>query len=195
MENRELSAVEVRLADTIDDVFAELTQVDPGDCFAMSESRFHAIFLPMFAGDTPLMYPATIDMWQSLAGGPFKEVRIVDNRNQTLFMVPPLFDKEGMSPLTGTGQAEGLSSMVQVLDRANMYSRQGKARMDWFLNGELDRRSFMFKNKANEDEFIRRWNEIFVRYGRPPIAITADPAGKPVVKTESDLASDEFESF
>lgn len=50
-------------------------------------------FLPMFSGEIP-NNDYLISMWYTISGGPFNQVKVVDNSGKTVAIVPPVLDRD-----------------------------------------------------------------------------------------------------
>ncbi len=65
---------------------------DPGLRKKLPEEHFVTFFLPLFAG-LETHPDINIGRWVSIAGTPFAEVDIINHHGQTLFTVPPIFER------------------------------------------------------------------------------------------------------
>lgn len=166
-ENKVLSLEEQRLMDTITELGREFGEVPPSDIPTIREDFFVRVFLPLFAGDETNPYKVTETMWLNVSFSPFAEVRVVDNQNQELFMVPPLYDRSVVKPMTGAGEERNMPTITDMLARARLVGKQGPVAMNRYLTEELERRNFVVESDGVKS-IAKRWIEIFQRYDRLP---------------------------
>ena len=174
-----------RISDEIKGIAAALEVSASGDNRKLSERIFVGVFLPFFAGDESPAYKVGVQHWINVSGSPFASVSIVNDRNQELFVVPPLYDRAAVQPVS-----EGGSSIAHVVASTaqlnNVHPSQGQA----YLDAELTKRALVMKVPANVLHHIEVWNSIFARYGRPPI-VAVDPQ----VAQTSTQAPDQGDDF
>jgi hypothetical protein len=160
------------VASDFDQALAEYSQVPP-DRYQLDEYRFVNVFLPFFAGDEKLPYPVTTNHWVNVAGGMFRggmynEVDIVNDKGEVLFTVPPVADRSNHVPF----QSErGQSSIANVVESAKNLANVHPAQSLNYLRTELAARYASMREQGHALEYVRRWNAIFARYGRPLIEV------------------------
>lgn len=191
--NQPLNMAEQRLADTIEEVTADLTN-STANIEVIREDFFVNVFLPMFSGTAQgEQTRVTPEMWFNVAHGPFNEVTVVNAQNEPLFNVPPYFSPDVIKPLDGTGKAAGLPTITDMVKQAQHHAFRGPGLGDAFLLQELERRSFMFDPNADLSEDNKRWNEIFARYGVKPVQpeqpLNHVPANADITRDSTDFES------
>lgn len=156
-------------ANYITQVAADLLKIANDNVQRLPEDTFREVFLPLFAG-LPLKYPehANVAGWISIAGSPYKEVDIFDPKTNTvLFRCPPLFDYNAINPVRDTqdrGQ-KPIFDIVRMADQlTNLHPNQGIA----FMTRELGKRALTMNTSARLMPNIKRWNDVFARYGLTP---------------------------
>lgn len=165
-----------RLAQEIENIANALGTVAKEDSARMPERNFREVFLPFFAGDEKLVYPVTIAHWLHFAGSPYHEVQVIDLSGKVLFTVPPVYDRTAINPIVGEH-----SSIAHVVATTGQYARIHPIQGQNYLSKELTKRALVMKVPASVLRHAVVWNEIFNRYGRPPlIALEDNPSEAPV---------------
>ncbi len=145
------------------------------------EYLFKSTWLPFFAGLTDEISgkKATISDWLDVAGTAYNEVDIVDQDGKVLFTVPPLLRD---TPLMEKRHPNDTmrEAMAEYINYASLHPKMGKAYLEKVISSKIPR-------KPADVRYIRRWNDIFVRYGLPPIELT------PIMKQAMD-AIERFEA-
>lgn len=134
----------------------------------LEEFRFVQIFLPLFDGTPAEERPFPVDMsnWSTVAGSVYRSVDVVDRQGVVLFTVPPMIDRVAVRPVNQKEGFGGVYDMAVMAQRLQYTSpRHAKA----FMDGQLSARASAMFNPENIFKYLRTWNEIFKRYGRPPI--------------------------
>lgn len=151
----------------------------------LEEEKFQYVFLPWFAGDTELRYFKTdrngrahdkaVAMWIGIAGSAFGAVKITDNKTgEILFTVPPLCDREALVPALRDNKTGTIYNMVMTMQSLRNVS---PAHAKHFFDNEVAKRAQGMFKPDNILKFVRTWNEIFTRYGRPPLlALPGEPS-------------------
>ncbi len=130
----------------------------------LPEQIFKSTFLPMFAGQET--HPdITVGVWISIAGTPFAEVDIIDEQGQTLFSVPPIFERSIVDSTKGFDVP-----LSVVSDTVEKMMNQSPARATAFLYHHLDQ-------VITDDATLIKWRDahadamdkIFARYGITPV--------------------------
>lgn len=142
----------------------------------LDEYRFKEVFLPLFDG-TPAdqrKYPVEPGNWATVAGNVYREVDVIDEQGNVLFTVPPLVDRTAINPIDPRAGFGGVMDMVVTMQQLQRNSpKQAKAYLDAKF---AERAGAMFK-PDNIIKYLRTWNAIFTRYGRPPILELPDEPG------------------
>lgn len=181
-----------RLLETINDVTEELTKSAANKSY-ISEDFFVNVFLRMFAGEPAFLDKVKPEMWFNIAHGPFNEVTVVDAKGQVLYDVPAYFSQAAIKPLDGTGKAEHLPSITDVVRQSNHHAFRGAGQGEAFLMQELERRSFMFDTNVDVTEDAKRWMAIFERYGVKPVRPVEQTLKQPEPNVDSSRDSSEFD--
>jgi hypothetical protein len=143
----------------------------------LEEVKFKFVFLPWFAGDEDLQYfkkdvresahAKAMRVWLNVAGSPYHEVDIVDDRSgEILFTVPPLCDNTALRPAQKDPRTGSIYNMVITMQQLQNVSHHHARH---FFEAEVSKRSMGMFKPDNLLKFVRTWNEIFTRYGRPPL--------------------------
>ena len=142
----------------------------------LPEKVFVEYFLDYFKdrekyADTPLL-----SKWVELAGGPYREVDIIDDNRNVLYTAPgammaPMVDYENLNNIDFSRIASNYNM------KKNITAVQGTN----YLNGILS----MVPNNIHTDvnKYINRWIAIFNRYDKPTKATTS----KRVTKPDTDI--------
>jgi hypothetical protein len=152
------------LTDELTQINKDMAKAADAALAVLEERIFVNIFLPLFTGEKSVSYGADFDTWVNYAGGPYREVKIIDAAGTVLFNVPPLFDREAIESLSGNG-----IPFSHIIHTSIQYSRihpsQGKQYLDTMLADSLKD----LKGKKSHIPNLEAWNAIFLRYGLPPI--------------------------
>ena len=119
----------------------------------IQEQDFIRYFLDGFAGKIDNV---PLDRWLDVAGNALNPVEVCKG-DEVLFVVPPLLgDAELLSHGGQAGRTAEVVAMAQKLNR--IHPKQGEAYLQEMLGGRI-------RHTDKEYAVIRRWNEIFARYG------------------------------
>ena len=137
----------------------------------MPEAVFIEYFLDLFmkgdnGGNELLMYK-----WVELAGGPYNEVNIVDQKGNVIYSTPG-----AMLQLNIPAETLQKYSFVDIAAMYAMKQRITSAQATNYLNGALA--SIPKEVIGDVKIYIQRWSEIFKRY-QPPVADKNNAAAKP----------------
>jgi hypothetical protein len=143
----------------------------------LEEVKFQYVFLPWFAGDEDLRYFKTdrqgkahdkaVAMWIGIAGSAFNSVEITDNKTgEILFIVPPLCDREAVIPAAKDAKTGSIYNMVLTMQQLRNVS---SVHARHFFEHEVSKRAMGMFKPDHLLKFVRTWNDIFARYGRPPL--------------------------
>ncbi|MNU19675.1 hypothetical protein D3C71_79080 [compost metagenome] len=167
---QELNSFRGQLTAKLEMVREQLEETGAADVAQLQERIFVQVFLPVFAGDEVNMYKAKISPhWINVAGNPYRPVDIVDVRGNVLFRVPPLLDRTRLRTSTQAGERAPRSSMSHVVASAQQYAAMSPVLGQRYLSAQFTERALLMKVPANVAQDIEIWNEIFKRYGRPPL--------------------------
>ena len=146
----------------------------------LPEEIFVNYFLAFFSGQRKID-EEVLKKWISVSGAPGKRVRIIDQRGNELFQVPPLADSSIIDHLSAK-PGESITDIVNmyVLESANI-----KVIAEKKLMSSLEKRfQTILKTSDKYEAYMREWDDIFARYG---IDVKADPN----VKVDSDKISED----
>lgn len=147
----------------------QLTNAAVIDRPRIPERYFAGLFLPFFAGDAERAYPqVNLVMWVNrVAGNPYHEVDVIDRDGQVLFTVPPVFDRRAVDPQKSV--QSNATPVSHVVASAQQYTNLSPAMGDQYIRSELTKRALVMRVPANVLAHVESWNQIFARYGRPPL--------------------------
>lgn len=177
-----------QLDSRVESIKTDLAQQEEVNVPRMPERVFKHIWLPFFAGDEKLLYKVAITPhWVNFAGSIYQKVHVVDERGQVLFTVPPILDRTAIQSLVhSSGKTIG-----EIVENSQLYANIHPAQGAAYLERELDKRALVMKVPVNVVQSLKTWNEIFARYGRPPIALAPEEKGKGASSSnEADLDYD-----
>lgn len=143
----------------------------------LEETKFRYVFLPWFAGDEDLQYFKTdragkahdkaVAMWIGIAGSALASVDITDDKTgEILFTVPPLCDREALIPALKDRKSGSIMNMVMTMQSLR---NVGPHLAKNFFDQEVSKRAASMFRPTNLLKFVQTWNDIFTRYGRPPL--------------------------
>ena len=163
-----------------------LTLLNNDNIPKLQEQIFVGVFIPVFAGEESL-YGATIDTWIKFTGSPYKEVDVIDNKGNTLFRVPPIYDRNTVNSISDSKKPIG-----HIITTAQQFSRIHPNQGIAYLENELNKKAMLIKIPSNILNNLEFWNMVFKRYGREPIM--------ELIKTKeiavlNKTNPDDFESF
>ena len=163
-------AIVKRHADEIKSIASDIDSILDNEPKAkIKEDIFKNVFLPFFLGEENL-YNVGLGNWETLAsngitgpGGLYREVDVVDENDVVLFTVPPIYDREAIKPVKLSDNI----ALEDLFKRAEIYGTikpglQAKGLSVIFTN-LLDK---MRVSENNSTSFIKRWLDIFERYGK-----------------------------
>lgn len=182
-----MSAIEKeQISEQLNNVNDGLNVLGNANINKLQEKIFVGVFIPIFAGEESL-YNATMETWVRFAGGPYKEVDVIDSKGKVLFRVPPIYDRSTINSTT-----DGKVPIGHIVTTANQFSRihpnQGKA----YLENELNKKAMLLKVPSNVVKNLEFWNMVFKKYGRNEIM----PIDAKEVKVNTSKTNpDDFESF
>lgn len=131
----------------------------------ISEANFVQVFLPMFTGDDTRH--VTRANWESLAGGYYNRVEVVNQLGEVIYTVPPLLDRSALKPVF----QDGHNSVSVLISHSENLSKLKPSLGQNFLEQELKHRAMRMQNPADSIKHIAEWNAIYNRYGAPLVRI------------------------
>jgi len=130
----------------------------------LPEYVFVRAFLPFFCGEKKITeQPNILPSWIGIAGSPSKEVDIVDEKGEILFRVPAMNDTSVIDSLNKKN-GRSLQAIVQ-----NYHRYQGITPINgenFLANAIADKIQAIRTTSESFTENEKKWNEIFIRYGK-----------------------------
>lgn len=169
--------------------FEALVQAPARALSSLPESIFVQVFLPFFCGEKSILdSPKIMPDWISIAGSPSKEVQIVDDDMKPLFKIPAMADT---STIDVTALMTGKQNFMDIVKTFMLYRNQIPARAENYLNDVIEPRIASLRTDSkvfNENE--KRWQEIFIRYGKAPSEKAKE---KDLEKAKGNMLPDELD--
>jgi len=173
----ERNSIRHQLQEKLDLVRESLAETAEQDVNQLQERIFVHVFLPIFAGDEKNLYKAKLyPHWINVAGNPYRSVDVINPRGEVLFRVPPLLDRTRLRTSTQAGERAPRSSMSHVVASAMQYSAMSPAMGERYMSREFTQRALLMTVPASVLKDLETWNEIFKRYGRPPLVAVNESA-------------------
>lgn len=141
----------------------------------LEEYKFVEVFLPFFAGkpEEEQKYRVNLGNWATVAGNPFNEVDVIDRQGKVLFTVPPIYDRMAIKPEADRQQ----DSIVDIVRKMQLLQQQSPRMAKQYYDSTLSQRAQSLFHPDNVLKHLRMWNDIFKRYGLPPIlALEEEPS-------------------
>lgn len=166
-----------------------LEQVAASDVAKLPEHIFVNVFLPFFAGDPEPRFKVDIGIWAGIAGNPFAEVEIIDNKGVGLFRVPPIYDRSVIN-----SESDDRVSIAHIVRSAEQMSNMSPIAGMNYLREQLAQRSVIGDAGEKVGKHLERWKEIFKRYGREfPTAGTTQATADKVEEKAQDQAGEDYD--
>ena len=157
-------------------IYKDLERTLADNVMTMREDVF-LNFLPLFCGEEPVNPGITMPVYYSYAGSCYREVRVVDANNKFLFNVPPAV----LTAPVDVKRERGQDSMANVFETGRLHNERIAGSGDNFIvEGIVSRLSPDKQDFTQLMDYLKRWNEIFTRYGKPTYALAegAQPAAQ-----------------
>lgn len=156
----------------IADNLAEAQRREP--LSTLEEDIFVHVFLPFFCGEDNT-YKVGLGNWETVAsggtpgpGGLYKEVIIVDKENKELFRVPPIYDRSAIKPF----KLSDTIALQSLLERTEAYAmikpQLGIDHLSRVFSNLLSKMKIADNNAL---DYLKRWNDIFIRYQKTPLFV------------------------
>lgn len=156
--------VNLQMKNTIDFHFEELVVKPYQEITRLPENVFVEVFLPFFSGEKNFDDEKDIIIkWVSIAGNPTKEVHVVDEAGTILFTVPAIMDT---TCIDYKNDAKG-QPLGNIIANYELHKNQLPVVGKNYLDGTIDNR--LRTLTKNSEVFLsneKRWNDIFVKYGK-----------------------------
>lgn len=164
---------------------------------AIPENVFKNVWLPFFAGICN-HYNVNLNMWLSIAKNPYNEVKVVDDvTGVELYRVPAYLSNQGLQPTRSHRGEQTTYGLVNAIKIASTMANNSPAQAQEFAVRSLEQHIANMET-TNVDVLgtIRRWNEIFMRYGLPPV-FNLEPTEPGIQQPQSaqTFEPDEWESL
>lgn len=159
-------SLEQRISSGFDKAVEQLAAAEKASRPRIPENLFSGVFLALFANLEEQHPTATIQNWIAIAGNPFQEVDVFDEKGEILFVVPPMFSNAAINPKLMDGK-EPVSHMVQI---ANKLAQRSPIEANNYISHKYAGLRDSIANKVSRVDYAQEWNSIFIRYGLEPIA-------------------------
>jgi hypothetical protein len=178
----------------INQIWEALQADEEANVTRLPENVFLASFLPFFAGEparTDLNMEVSIGTWIAIAGGPFREVAVVNPTNgDELFRVPPMMEIDGIQ-VSDRREISVRDAIQNMMNLSNVSPVRAKAYFqDRMMTLGLQQDPSQFA-----DKYVEAWNKIFARYNRPLLTTVAKlqekVAAGQVARTQSLVVGDD----
>lgn len=155
------------------------------------EPLFVKHFLPLFSGQVQPTPQLNLSVWITIAQGEYNPVHIVDQKNEILFTVPPMLERDAIDPIITNQQ--GVNSVMKNAARLREISLRDS---DIFMNKSILGLHLREKATPKILENIQIWNNIFARYNLP-IKMRAEdgtivdvvPGSRPITSNTSNSSA------
>lgn len=146
--------------------FEDLMYARELELVTIFEDQFREVFMPYFCKNEN---PFNVDdqKWCEIAGGHYREVRVVDRNNNFCFIVPAIYDRESYNP---NSPAQGQNMYEEYQTSSNRTTFNPSAVLDGLQIGLIERMA-RGGNPESGIRKIRLWNNILRFYGLEPIKI------------------------
>lgn len=157
-------AAEQQVKDSIDFHFDALVVKPNREINKLPESIFIQVFLPFFCGEKLITDEKDILVkWVSIAGAPTKEVQIIDDNGNDLFIVPPLMDST-IIDIKNEGQGQ---PFLSIISNYELHKNQLPVVGENYLKNSIDERmKTLTKDSTAHELNEKQWNNIFIRYNK-----------------------------
>lgn len=150
------------IASDFDKSFEMLERIEQSSRNRIPEALFSGVFLGLFANLENKHPNGTIENWIAIAGSPFNKVDVVQD-NKVIFTVPPVFNKNAISP-RDLDAKEPISHIVSIAEKLALRS---PIESNNYLSNKYS--NLNITKRENVMEYIQDWNTIFSYYKLPPI--------------------------
>jgi len=164
LTKKHTDSIKAQVASTIDFHFNELVVKPYQEMAKLPEDIFVGVFLPFFCGEKSFDSENDIIVrWISIAGNPAKEVQIIDTNGEVLFTVPPIMDTTCID-FKNDNKGQALGNIIANYElHKNQLPIVGKN----YLESTIDNRlKTLIKDSDALSVNEKRWNEIFIKYGK-----------------------------
>lgn len=168
-----------RLQKSINEAYESLVVQPMQQIKVLPEQIFVEVFLPVFCGERRIEdYPNCFIDWISIAGSPNMEVGIIDEMNQLLFKVPPLFDTQ-IIPLNHDRHSKSYSEIFEMYE---LHNRRLSITGENYITQAIEEKAGELQHRSpNYQKYYDQWQAIFLRYGKSQPTLTQPT---PIVEDE-----------
>jgi hypothetical protein len=153
------------LDNVLTDISSGLGDNNLGNKRTIQEVYFVSIFLPLLYGDVTVSHTATLKDWINYAGGPYNSVDVVDAVGKVLFEVPSFYERN----MIATKMGHEATPIAHILKTAQQYSQIHPVQGEMYLEQAMDKKTMVISNVKVVLSNLEKWDEIFMRYGKPSI--------------------------
>lgn len=97
--------------------------------------------------------------WLCISGGHYKSVDVVDNKGETLFTVPPVFNPDAVN-MESLKQVGFYDMVEEAKKKGGRFPEEGNS----YLYNRLDNLPTFLNNPETVNDDLDKWREIFDRY-------------------------------
>lgn len=157
-------AAEQEVRESIDFHFDALVIKPNKEINKLPESIFVQVFLPFFCGEKSINDEKDILVkWVSIAGSPTKEVQIIDDNGDDLFVVPALMDST-IIDIKNDSQGQ---TFLSIIANYELHKNQLPVVGENYLKNSIDEKmKTLTKDSTAHESNEKSWNEIFIRYNK-----------------------------
>lgn len=176
-ESSKLTSYEVAMRDLfaqqIKDISSLIEQDEINTRPTIKEDVFVNVFLPYFLNENNI-YGVNLNHWLYIVNkkesrshnGVWLEVDVVDDNNQVLFTVPPIYDRDNLSPKPISDTHNLNEIMVNAKNLANIKPSLMVKQLGIVYQTLLNR---IQNGSESALKHLNTWNDIAMRYGRESI--------------------------
>lgn len=146
--------------------FQDLEHARQLDLVVIFEDQFREVFMPYFCKDEN-PYKVDDQKWCEIAGGYYREVRVVDRQNNLCFIVPAIYDRKSYNS-NSPGNGANIYDEFQTAKNRTVFNQN--AIIDGLQMSLVDR-MVNGSNPESTVQKVRMWNNILRFYGLEPIKI------------------------
>lgn len=152
----------------INKIWDALQAAEQAEMTRLPENVFVANFVPFFSGE-PVPDHVNMGTWIGIAGGPFREVMIVNPVNgEELFKVPPMMEMDGIK-VSDRRQISVFDAVQNMMNLANV--SPGRAKL--YFEHQMANLGLQQDPADFAEKYVEAWNMIFARYNRPLLTTVA----------------------
>lgn len=137
--------------------FAEMEKLNVR---TLPEVIFVTYFLPLFSGESKENADNLISQWFNIAGTNYSSVNIVDNNGNFIIKIPPLHDRNSMTPILDRSE-----DIAYAFNLAHQKASLSPRLANNIIANELNSRY----NSITKSDYVNLkedWDKVFKHYGK-----------------------------